>query len=291
MKALIFGASGQDGHYLGEICSEHGIEPVGVSRAGAPFRGDVARWDQVEALVREHAPAYVFQLAASSTTRHEALFENHETISTGALNVLEAVRRHAPAARVFIAGSGVQFENGGAPISERTPFAATSPYAVARIQSAYAARYFRSLGVRAHVGYLFHHESPLRKPGHVAMKVALAARRIAGGSGERLELGDLSVEKEWTFAGDVARAMLALVQQDDVFEAAIGSGEPHAIREWVEACFSAAGLDWRAHVEVRPGFVAEYHRLVSDPTTIRSLGWRPRVEFQALARMMVGSGP
>ena len=288
MKALIFGASGQDGHYLAELCRAEGIEPVGISRAGAPVRGDVARRDEVRALVRDHRPAYVFQLAASSTTRHEALFENHETISTGALNLLEAVRLEAPEARVFIAGSGVQFENTGAPISERSPFAASSPYAIARIQSAYAARYFRTLGVRAYVGYLFHHDSPLRKPGHVAMKVALAARRVAEGGRERLEIGDLSVEKEWTFAGDVARAMLLLVQQDAVLEAAIGSGEAHPIGEWVERCFALAGADWRAHVDVRPGFVSEYPRLVSDPSTIRGLGWTPRVGFDELARMMVG---
>jgi GDPmannose 4,6-dehydratase len=287
MKALIFGASGQDGHYLAERCRAEGIDPVGVSRAGAPVRGDVACFDQVRALMCEHRPAYVFQLAAASTTRHDALFENHETISTGALNVLEAVRLEAPEARVLIPGSGVQFENTGTPISERAPFAATSPYAVARIQSAYAARYFRTLGVRAYVAYLFHHESPLRKPEHVAMKIALAARRIAAGSAERLEIGDPTVEKEWTFAGDVARGMLTLVRQDAVFEATIGSGEAHSIAEWIERCFAAAGEDWRAHVDVRPRFVPEYRRLVSDPATIRALGWAPAVTFDELAARMV----
>jgi GDPmannose 4,6-dehydratase len=286
MKALIFGASGQDGHYLSELCRAEGIEPIGVSRSGAPVRGDVARRDEVLTLVRAHRPAYVFQLAASSTTRHDALFENHETISTGALNVLEAVRTESPEARVFIAGSGVQFENTGRPISERAPFAATSPYAVARIQSVYAARYFRTLGIRAYVGYLFHHESPLRKPGHVAMKIALAARRIAAGSTERLVIGDLSVEKEWTFAGDVARGLLTLVRQDAVLEATIGSGEAHSIQDWMDRCFAAVGLDWHAHVDIRSGFVPEYPRLVSDPTTMRGLGWKPQIGLERLSRAM-----
>lgn len=289
MKALIFGASGQDGQYLSELLKANGIEPVGVSRAGAPVRGDVSKLEQVRALVREHDPAYVFQLAAVSTTRHDALFENHETISTGALNVLEAVRLHAPRARVFLAGSGVQFVNTGAPISERDPFQASSPYAVARIQSVYAARYFRSLGVAAYVGYLFHHESPLRKSRHVSKTVALAAARIAAGSEEQVELGDLSVEKEWTFAGDVARAIFTLVRQDAVMEAAIGSGVARPIRDWVEACFRAVRKDWRAHVRTREGFVPEYGRLVSDPATIRSLGWEPRLGLEELARMMVSA--
>ncbi len=287
MNALIFGANGQDGHYLAEVCAASGVTPIGVSRSGSAIRGDVADFEQVEALVRQHHPAYVFHLAAASTTRHDALFENHRTISTGTLNVLEAARRHAPAARVFLTGSGVQFANAGAPISERDAFDASSPYAVARIQSVYAGRYFRSRGLPVYVGYLFHHESPLRKPTHVSKMVALAARRIASGSGEILELGDLNVEKEWTFAGDVARAIFALVTQDRVHEATIGSGTTYTIADWLERCFGLAGRSWRDHVRVREGFVPEYRRLVSDPATIRSLGWEPRVGFDELARMMM----
>lgn len=287
MTALIFGASGQDGHYLAEVCRASGVTPVGVSRSGSAVRGDVASFEQVRALVQEHRPAFIFHLAARSTTRHDALFENHETISTGALNVLEAARVHAPAARVLVVGSGVQFVNAGAPISERDPFQASSPYAVARIQSVYAARYFRSLGIRAYVGYLFHHESPLRKPEHLSKTIALAARRIGAGSDEKLELGDVTVEKEWTFAGDVARAMFTLVSQDEVFEAAIGSGVAHSVADWLEACFRLVGKDWREHVRIREGFVPEYRCLVSDPATIRSLGWEPEMVFEQLAALMV----
>lgn len=287
MNALIFGSGGQDGHYLAQLCRERGVTPLGVSRSGGDVRGDVGDFALVEELVRSQAPRWVFQLAAASTTRHEALFENHRAIATGALHVLEAVKRHAPGARVFLAGSGVQFQNQGAPISERAPFEASSPYAVARIHSVYAARYYRSLGVAAYVGYLFHHESPLRAPGHVSKDIVLAARRAAEGSREILELGDVAVQKEWTFAGDVARAMLTLIEQDETFEVTIGSGEAHAIEDWAEVCFRLAGLDWRRHVRVKQGFVPEYRRLVSDPRSIHGLGWRPEVSFEGLAEMMM----
>ena len=119
MKALVFGANGQDGPYLIEALREHGIETVGISRSGPWRRGDVARRADVEEAVRELRPDFVFQLAASSTTRHDVLFENHETICTGALNVLESVRLHCPEARVFIPGSGLQFENRGTPSTRR----------------------------------------------------------------------------------------------------------------------------------------------------------------------------
>jgi GDPmannose 4,6-dehydratase len=291
MKALVFGADGQDGHYLIEQLGARGVEAVGVSRSGEWRRGDVSRLDQVEALMREIRPRYVFHLAARSTTRHDALFENHETISTGTLNVLESAHRHAPDARVFIAGSGLQFRNDGAPIDEDAPFEASSPYAVARIQATYAARYYRSLGLRAYVGFLFHHESPLRKPEHLSCLIARAARRIAAGSGETLEIGDTSVVKEWTFAGDSVAAMLTLVDQEAVFEAVIGSGEGHSVEEWLERCFGAVGRSWRDHVRLKPGFRAEYPALISRPRRLQALGWQPRVSFDALAAMMMRAEP
>ena len=287
--ALIFGASGQDAHYLAQHCAAAGIAPVGVSRSagGDWIVGDVARRNQVEALVREHRPHYIFHLAANSTTRHDALFENHETISTGALNVLEAARTLAPEARVFLSGSGLQFRNEGRPIAETDPFEASSPYSVARVQSVYAARYYRRLGVRAYVGYLFHHDSPRRGAKHVSQLIAQAARRIAAGSGETLEWGDVSVRKEWAFAGDIAAGMLALVGQENVWEACIGTGEAYSIEQWLTQCFGLAGLDWKAHVRLKSGFRAEYPVLVSNPSTIRSLGWSPRVDLPALAAMMM----
>jgi GDPmannose 4,6-dehydratase len=289
MKALIFGANGQDGHYLSALCKSKGIQPVEISRSADPNRGDVSSFEQVKYFIKVHQPSFIFHLAANSTTRHEALFENHETIATGTLNILECAKLHCPTAKIFIAGSGVQFVNTRRPISETDDFEALSAYSVARIASVYAARYYRSLGLRTYVGYLFHHESPLRKPNHVSQLVAMAAKRIACGSDEKIELGDISVEKEWTFAGDVANGIFTLVEQDDVFEGTIGSGIAYSIENWLDQCFRIVGKDWHDHVRPREGFNSEYQRLVSNPQTMNSLGWRPTVEFPELAAMMMAS--
>ena len=72
-------------------------------------------------------------------------------------------------------------------------------------------------------------------------------------------------------------------------KAAIGSGVAYSIQNWLEQCFSVIGKDWKRHVRLKEGYVAEYPRLVSDPSTIRSLGWSPKVGFAELARMMMAS--
>lgn len=288
MIALIFGAGGQDGFYLHQLLQNNGIQSIGISRSGNWTKGDVRNIEDVKLLVQRYSPEYIFHLAANSSTRHEVMFENHETISTGTLNILESVYRYSPHTRVFLAGSGVQFKNSGDPISENDEFAALSPYAVARIQSVYAARYYRTLGLKIYIGYLFHHESSLRKSHHTSQMIAQAVCRIAKGEHQLIQIGDLSVEKEWTFAGDVVKGILTMVEQEEVFEATIGSGITYTIQDWIKQCFKIIEKEkWQDYVQVKPGFVSEYSRLVSNPATIKSLGWELTVDFEKLARLMI----
>jgi GDPmannose 4,6-dehydratase len=287
MTAIIFGANGQDGFYLAELLQQHHCKAIGISRSGDSLQADITNYEAVCALVKEQQPDFIFHLAANSTTRHDALFENHATISTGSFNLLEAVKNFSPKTKVFISGSGLQFINNDKPIKETDAFEARDPYSVSRIQSVYAARYYRRLGVKVYVGYFFNHDSPRRTERHMAKKISAAAKRIGAGSDEKLEIGDISVIKEWTFAGDVVKGIWTLVNQDKVLEANIGSGLGYSIEDWLVACFGCIGKDWKQYVVLKDGFSPEYKQLVADPSLIASLGWKPEVSFEQLAEMMV----
>jgi GDPmannose 4,6-dehydratase len=288
MKAIIFGANGQDGFYLQSLLQQQSIEVIGISRNGDYIKADITSFEDVQSLVKEHQPAFIFHLAANSTTRHEVMLENHQTISTGSLNILEAVRLHSPQTKVFISGSGLQFVNHNQPIKETDPFEARDAYSVSRIQSVYAARYFRtSHDIKTYVGYFFNHDSPRRSERHVAQKIAKAAKRISLGNNERLLIGDINTIKEWTFAGDVVEAIWCLVNQDNVFEANLGSGLGYSIGDFLTECFSLIGKDWKDYVDIEKGFEAEYKQLVSDSSLIQSLGWKPKTSLKQLAQLML----
>lgn len=62
MKAIIFGANGQDGYYLSESCSKRQIEVSGISRSGPWTHGDVSSSEIVKKLIRNHQPAMIFYL-------------------------------------------------------------------------------------------------------------------------------------------------------------------------------------------------------------------------------------
>jgi len=291
MKAIIFGISGQDGYYLTRLLTANQIEVVGVSRSGIDcIKGDVSDAEFVEDLIKKYKPDYIFHFAANSTTQHTALFENHAAICTGTLNILESVKKHSAATKVFLSGSAMQFKNEGLPIDEKTPFEARSPYSVARIQSVYAGRYYREvLGLKVYVGYFFNHDSPLRTEQHINQKIVAAVGRIAKGSKEKLELGNWDVKKEFNYAGDIVEAILALINQDIVHEAVIGCGKAHSIKEWTEYCFKKINRKSDEFVVLKKNFVPEYKILASNPQVIKSIGWRPKVGVYQLADMMMGA--
>lgn len=286
ITAIIFGASGQDGYYLSRLLEGKGIAVVGVSRSANPLV-DLADFHSVQSIVNQYKPDYIFHLAADSTTSHDAVFNNHRTISTGTINILEAVKTISPASKVFISGSGLQFKNDGNPINEQTPFEARDAYSVSRIHSVYAARYYRSMGINAYVGYFFNHDSPRRTSRHISRMIADAVREIADGNKRVLEIGDPSVVKEWAFAGDIVEAVWTLVEQDKEMEAVIGSGIGYAIQTYIEYCFAYVNLDWKDHVKVKEGFRSGYKALVSDPSKMNDLGWKPKTSIQELVKLML----
>jgi GDPmannose 4,6-dehydratase len=286
MKALIFGIHGQDGQYLKQLLLQKGVEIIGVSRSvGDWILGDISDFKTVENIVKTEKPDYIFHFAANSTTQHFALFDNHEAISTGTLNILESVLVHSPETKVFLSGSAMQFENIGHPIDEKTPFEASSPYSVARIQSVYAGRYFREkFGLKVYVGYFFNHDSPLRSEKHVNQKIATFVKNLGE---SKLEIGDLSVKKEFNFAGDIIEAIWKLVNQTEVFEAVIGSGRAYSIENWLDICFGSVGKNWQDYVLIKSDFQSEYEILVSNPALIKSIGWQPKTSIEELAKIML----
>ena len=288
MKAAIFGYNGQDGVYLNRLLKKIGVEVFNISRKNAFYNGDVSNFEFVSKIISETKPDYIFHFAATSSTAHDYLFVNHESISTGTLNILESVKNICPKCKVFISGSAMQFKNNGVEINEDSEFEASSVYSISRIQSVYAARYYRSkFNIKVYVGYLFNHDSEFRNDNHVNKKITSAVKRIAHGSEEILELGNIDVRKEFNFAGDIVDAIWILVNQNEIYEAVIGSGITNSIKEWTEYCFSKFNLDWRKYVKISNNFKPEYNILCCSPIKIKSIGWKPKYTFSKLADLML----
>lgn len=278
-STIITGSNGQDGYYLQELLKREGVDAILVHRGSGI---DLADPDVVNDLILNTRPNFIFHLAASSTVDHVAARTNHDVIGTGTFNLLEAVRKWTPDCKVFLAGSAYQFRNDGDPIKETDLWDTTSVYCAARGYSNLLARAYREMGIATYYGFLFHHDSPRRGKQHLSQKIAHAARTKS-----TIEIGDLRVVKEWTHASDTVEAMWTLVNQNRVWEANIGTGIGHSIEDFAEACFAAAGFDYRQYVTTRKDYVAPYRSLTCDPSRIYRTGWKPLHGLEYLAEQMV----
>ncbi len=309
--ALILGVSGQDGSYLAKFLLAKGYRVVGASRdAQMSSFSNLKRlgiYDRVELesvslndfrsvlqVLNKVQPGEVYNLAGQTSVglSFDQPVESFESISIGTLNLLEAIRFLSIPIRIYNAGSSECFGNTeGLSANEETPFRPRSPYAVAKAAAFWhMANYREAYGLFACSGLLFNHESPLRPERFVTRKIVNAACRIAKGSGEILELGNIEVERDWGWAPEYIEAMWSMLQQEDPEDFVIATGETNKLADFVLEAFHAVDLSWRDHVKTSATLFRPTDILTAkaDPGKARrKLGWNARFRMKDVAQMMV----
>ena len=217
-----------------------------------------------------------------------------EVTALGTVRLLEAIRKSGLRCRFYQASSSELYGKVvETPQRETTPFHPRSPYAAAKAYAFYLTQNYReAYGVFAVNGILFNHESERRGETFVTRKITRAVGRIKHGLQRELFLGNLDARRDWGHARDYVDAMWRMLQVDTPDDYVIGTGETHAVSEFLELAFTRAGLDWREHVKIDPRYMrpAEVDLLLADPSKARAdLGWTPTVTFPELVALMVDS--
>ncbi|HKY37064.1 MAG TPA: GDP-mannose 4,6-dehydratase [Polyangiaceae bacterium] len=304
--ALITGITGQDGWYLAKRLLELGHDAVGTTHRTDLTSMDVAGWPvpvlrlasfeltNLQELLRARRPSAVFNLAAraSSAQLFDDPLATAEVNGVAVARWLEAIRRECPATRFCQASSSEIFAGATtSPQDESTAVRPLSAYGAAKAYADHLVAAYRSThGLFACSAVLYSHESP-RRPGHFLMrKVALAAARIASGIDERLLLGDLDAVRDWGYAADYMEAMRLMLAAKAPRDYVIATGQTHTVKEVCELAFAHVGLDWRRHVDVDQSLKRAPETILRVGNAARArqeLSWEPRLDFQALVRLIV----
>jgi len=177
------------------------------------------------------------------------------------------------------------------PQTETTRFYPRSPYGVAKCFGYWiTVNYRESYGLFACSGILFNHESPRRGREFVTRKVTNTVAKISLGLAKELRLGNLDAKRDWGYAKDYVEAVHLMVQQPAPDDFVIATGETHSVRELVQTAFDCVGLDPEKYLIVDPTLLrpAEVDMLVGNPEkAMKKLGWKPKVTFHELIRLMV----
>jgi GDPmannose 4,6-dehydratase len=316
--ALITGITGQDGSYLAEFLLNKGYEVHGIIRRSSSFNTDridhvykdrhekdnrlfLHHGDLVDAMglreiISRVGPDEVYNLGAQSHVRvsFDQPIYTVNADAMGTINLLEAIRDSGLNIRFYQASSSEMYGKVlETPQTERTPFYPRSPYACAKVYSYWqSVNYREAYNIHASNGILFNHESPRRGETFVTRKITRAAGRIKEGLQKKLYLGNLDAKRDWGFAGDYVEAMWLMLQQPKPDDYVIATGETHSVREFLDEVFGYLNLNGSDFVEIDPRYFrpTEVDLLLGDATKARqALGWKPKVTFKTLAKMMIES--
>jgi GDPmannose 4,6-dehydratase len=311
--ALITGVNGQDGSYLADLLLSKDYRVVGLLRYTASNdsgklaniqhiltnpnfsieTGDITDASAMWRIIDKQRPDEIYNLAAQSHVgeSYRSPMSTAHIDAIGPLNILETIRCIDKNIRFYQASTSEMFGDIPGPQNEDTLFSPISPYACAKVFAHnLTATYRKSYDMFACSGILFNHESPRRGEHFVTRKITKAAANILAGKQDKLELGRIDTKRDWGFAGDYVEAMWLMLQNNEPRDYVIGTGETHTVKEFVEEVFSHASLDSEKQMVstetlFRPHDVAF---LLADPKRAETeLGWKRKVNFKQLAKMML----
>ena len=316
-KALITGITGQDGSYLAELLLAKGYEVHGLIRRASTFNtrridhiyhdphnngnkvhmylhyGDVANSETLIDVIYNIKPEEIYHLAAQSHVRVSFDMPEYtgDITGLGTTRILETVRKSNIQTRFYQASTSEMFGSANPPQNEETPFEPRSPYAAAKVYAYWLARNYREgYNLFATNGILFNHESPRRGETFVTHKITRALAAIMAKRQQYLYLGNLDAKRDWGYAPEYVEAMWMILQQDKPNDYVIGTGESHSVREFLQEAFGYAELKWEDYVRIDERYFrpTEVDFLQADASRAeKELGWKPRVKFHELVRIMV----
>ena len=312
-KALITGITGQDGSYLAEFLLSKGYEVHGIIRRVALedpehrlgriqhildklnlHTASLESYASLFRVIEDLEPDECYHLAAQSFVSYsfEDEFSTINTNINGTHYVLSAIKENVPECRFYFAASSEMFGKAQeTPQNEDTRFHPRSPYGISKVAGFHLTRNYReAYDIFACSGILFNHESPRRGYEFVTRKITSVATKIKRGLATELRLGNLTAKRDWGYAGDYARAMWLMLQQDAADDYVIATGETHSVKDFVRICFDYVDLNYEDYVVIDENLYrpAEVNILQGDFSKAeRKLGWKPTVGFEALVEMMI----
>ena len=314
-KALVIGLLGQDGSYLAELLHKKGYEVFGIVRENQQtgkgsriewmlnlisgiriFPVDILDKAQLRRIIETICPHEIYNFAGDSNV-FNAWSNLDLTLDLNARvpqHILEIILGNIKfsGTKFFQASSCLTFgrDTSGAQ-NERTPANPIHPYGITKNYSTNMVKEFRhSLGVFAVSGIFFNHESERRGNDFFSKKITSAVAKIKDGSDEKIDVGNLSAQRDFGYAPDFMEAVWLMMQNEKPTDYVIGTGKLISMEEFVKKSFEYVGLDYKKFIR----YDETLHRkndtavLRADITKIQTeLGWTPTHTVDEMIAKMI----
>lgn len=299
MKALIIGAAGFVGSYLiqhltntynWEIHATKLEHESLVSDSAVVHNLDIMNLAEIDTLLKDVKPDYIFHLAAQSSV---ALSWKNPSLTVdinikGTLNLLDGIRSiegYHP--NVLLIGSGEEYGYilpDETPVHEDVPARPGNIYAATKAcQNMLGSIYSRAYKMNLIMVRAFNHIGPNQAPLFVASDFCKQVAEIETGLKEPvLHVGNLSALRDFTDVRDVVRAYGLLIQHGKPGETYnIGSGHAIPIQSLLDMILSLSTTPIKVELDparLRPSDIpvieADIHKLQDTIT------WQPEIKLE-----------
>lgn len=302
-KVLITGIAGQDGSYLAELLLNKGYRVVGIDvQATIPppisgveyFKGSISDAGFLIDLLLDFRPDVIYNLASVSQVSNSFNIPE-ETFSVNLLPVirmLELIRNEIKNTKYLQAISSEIFGGkANPPFNEESALEPLSPYAVSKEAAYHLVKLYRqAYNIYAANAILFNHTSSRHALNFVVPKIVNGLVDIKLGKMSKLRLGDLDIERDWGYAGDYVKAMIAIIEHPEAADFVIGTGKHKSLRVIVEYVLNKLDLSYEDTIEIDKSLFRKNDPKViySDPKKIMNvLGWKPEKSLEDILDLMI----
>jgi GDPmannose 4,6-dehydratase len=268
LTVLITGINGQDGSILAHLLEKQGETITGICREDQKLQSarlfpnaelysiDIRDQKEVNSLLDKIQPRKIFNFLAFSSVRlsWDNSSETLDTNSSFPIALLNWCKTNSPETKYLQASSSEIY--GGAkngPQNEESKLSPITPYGFSKALTHIAVKNYREkFGIFAINAILYNHESPLRKETFVTRKISKAVSQILLGKQSKISLGNTEAQRDWGWAPDYVRAMIAMSEQSEPNDFILSTGKPTSVADLLKYAFEFAGIeDYSKYIEVK----------------------------------------
>jgi GDPmannose 4,6-dehydratase len=267
-RAIISGISGQDGSYLAEYLLKKNYKVYGIIRNFDKkqfqnletlkikkkihfLKSEISQHKKIASFIKKIKPDMFFNFAAISSLKESYKnFLYTDLINNRAvLNIMECIKIFSKKTRFFQASSSELFKKSKKNINENSEFNPESPYAISKLSTYYYGKIYRNI-YKIYIvnGFLFNHDSPLRRDEFVIKKIikGLVDYKYNKKKFKKIKLGNIYIAKDRGDAEEYVKIIYKILKLRVSDDYIIASGKAITLKELINlsAKYLKINLKW-----------------------------------------------
>jgi len=242
-------------------------------------------------LMEKIKPDEIYHLASIANVGDS--FEKRKTIlemnTSLQLNLLEAMKNHAPNSKMLHVSTALVYEARNQAVDEQATLGPDNPYALSKLVQDMMVHYFtRSEKLNIVRVRPFNHIGERQVLGFVVADLAANIAKVEKDLAQTVSVGNLESVRDFSDVKDIVNAYILLMekgQSGEVYN--LGSGKAYSIREILDILISKANKEIKIEIDSNKIRPVDLPYLVCNNEKILKLGWQPKHQLaETLERIL-----